>query len=406
MKRIQLASLALFLVLIACGQQPPPGNEDDLISPIQGNIPPTPIPSGILIHEIPTNMDIIFDSIRYVLSNTACLDENYGIDENFINLRGCNALIYDSQNDGLASPRQLFAMDLETREVVQITNTACSIILGQVVDSMTLMTLAVCSDTDSNGKINEKDKTELYLLDLSTGGMDCLTCGYDLTNINNPDYSHANRSAVFSAQYSTAFHNYLFSIDVDKNLVQITDQTDYMDFDCSWSEDGTKIVFSRLPSPWFTTPSQVWLMDSDGTDQEEITEGGPNPDNESKHGPYPIGIDADPDLSPDNKKIVFSRLRTGLENLPFGIYELLVVDVNTKEIEILDSQYANMIPQWKSGGILINRQVGVANAGELKAMDMKQSLYLYRDGNFEELESYPYNVFPLGAYGGYWIELE
>ena len=406
MKRILLAFLALFLVLMACGQQPPPGNDDDLISPVQGNIPPTPIPNGILIREIPAGMDIIFDSIRYVLNDDACLDENYKVDRNFINLPGCNALIYDSQNDGLASPRQLFAMDLETRKVLQITNTACSFILGQVVDSRTLMTLTVCSDTDSNGKINEKDKTELYLLDLSTGEMNCLTCEYDLTNINNPDYSQVNKRIVLSAQHSTAFHNYLFSIDAEKNLVQITNQDDYMDFDCAWSEDGTKIVFNRLPAPWLTKPSQVWLMDADGANQEQITEGGSNPNNEENHGLYPIGIDADPDLSPDNKKIVFSRLRTGLENVPFGVYELIVIDVDTREIEILDSHYANMVPQWKSGGILINRQVGGASASEMKAMELKQSLYLYRDGRFEELETYPYNFFPLGAYGGYWIELE
>jgi len=274
MKRIQFASLALFLVLIACGQQPPPANEDDLISPIPGNIPPTPIPNGILIREIPTNMDIIFDSIRYVLNDVACLDENYEVDRNFINLPGCNALIYDSQDNGLASPRQLFAMDLETGEVLQITNTNCLFILGQAVDTTTLMTLANCSDTDNNGKVNEKDKPELYLLDLVTGDMDCLTCEHDLTSINNADY------------------------------------------------------------------------------------------------------------------------------------ELTIIDVDTRKIEILDSHYANMVPQWKSGGILINRQVGGASASEMMPMELKQSLYLYRGGRFEEIENYPYNVFPLGAYGGYWIELE
>jgi hypothetical protein len=147
-------------------------------------------------------------------------------------------------------------------------------------------------------------------------------------------------------------------------------------------------------------------MDADGTHQEKITDGGPNPNNEGNHGQYPIGIDADPDLSPDNTEIIVSRLKTGQENVPFGVFELIVVNVDTKEIEILDSQYANMVPQWKSGGILINRQVGVVNSGEMKAMELKQSLYLYRDGSFEELEMYPFNIFPLGAFGGYWIERE
>ena len=390
MKRAFLLPVSFLIVSLACTAQ--------------ARVAPTPIPSGVLLHEIPKNMDIIFDSIRYVLNDLTCLDRNYGVDKNFINLPGCNALIYDSQDDGLASPRQLFAMDLETGEVAQITNIACYFILGQLVDTTTLSTLAMCSDTDNNGKINEKDKPELHLLDLATGQMECLTCAYDLTSINNPDYSPVNQSVVFSAQDSSAFHNYLFRIDAHKELIRITNQDEYMDFDCSWSEDGTKIVFSRLPVPWFTTPSQVWLMDADGTNQEKITAGGFNPNNEGNHGPYPIGIDADPDLSPDNRKIVISRLKTGKENVPFGVYELIVVDVDTKEIEILDSQYANMLPQWKSEGILFIRQAGTALDGELKAINIKQSLYLYQDGSFEELEAYPHNVFPLGAYGGYWIE--
>ena len=389
-KRVLLIPLLLLIISLACSEQV--------------STPPPPIPSGILIQEIPSNMDIIFDSIRYVLNDVACLDKNYQVGKNFLNIPECNAIVYDAQNDGLASPRQLFAMDVDSGEVVQITNTGCSFLLGQVVDSTTLMTLAICSDTDNNGKINEKDKPELYLLDLTTEEMDCLTCAYDLTSINNPDYSRVNSKIVFSAQYTTAFHNYLFTIDLDKNLAQITNQPDYMDFDCAWSKDGAKIVFNRLPSPWLESPSQVWLMDADGTNQEKITEGGPNPNLEENQGPYPIGIDADPDLSPDNQKIVFSRLKTGKENIPFGVYELLVVDVDTKAVEILDSQYANMVPQWKSKGILINRQVGVADANEISASNIKQSLYLYRDGIFEELEEYPYNVFPLGAYGGYWIE--
>ena len=96
----------LFFVSIACSSQ--------------GNIPPTPIPGGILTREILRGMDIIFDSIRYVLNDSTCLDKNYALDRNFINLPGCNALIYDSQDNGLASQRQLFAMDLETGEVLQM----------------------------------------------------------------------------------------------------------------------------------------------------------------------------------------------------------------------------------------------------------------------------------------------
>jgi Tol biopolymer transport system component len=392
MKRTLLLLLALLLASLACSSQ--------------SRVAPTPIPEGILVDEIPSNMDIIFDSIRYVLNDGACLDEGQEVDKNFINLPECNALIYDPGTNSLGSPRQLYAMNVDTLEIIQITNTDCFFALGQAISSTSLMTLAICQDTDENGILTEKDQAEIYILDLRSEEMSCLTCAHDLTSINNPDYSQVRRSVVFSSQHSSAFHNYLFSIDTNGHLIQLTNQSDFMDFDCSWSEDGTKIVFSRLPAPWFENPTQVWLMDADGTNQVKITNGGPNPHGEENQGSYPIGIDADPDLSPDNQKVVFSRLRTGKENFPFGIYELIVVDVETKELVVLDSQYANMIPHWKSGGILINRQVGGANTGQLKAMEMRQSLHIYIDGEFRELEEYPFNVFPLGAYGGYWIDLD
>jgi len=363
--------------------------------------PPAEIPRGILVDEIPQGADIIFTSIRYILSDLDCLDDNYDLKDNFITDPDCNYKIYTSGK--LATPRQLFTMDLETEQVIQLTNNDCFFITSQVVNSTTIMALAACFDTDSNGLINEDDELELYLLDLATETMDCLTDELDLAAINNPDYSPINGKIVFSAQQNGAPYNYIFTINVDKELLQITDDDDYVDFDCAWSEDGSKIVFNRLPLPAFTKPSQVWLMNSDGTGAEKITDGGPNPDNEDNPGSYTIGTDADPDLSPDNSQVVFSRLKTLKQNALFGVWELVVVDVVTKEETVLASQYANMVPEWKSEGILYIKQQAVENYIS-HPMDIKQSLYEYKDGQFTEMENYPYNVFPIGAWGGSWIE--
>ena len=376
--------------------------ENPVTPPTGEKHPPVKRPKEILVNQIPEDADIIFTSIRYVLSDTACLNEDYALKDNFINDPECNRMIYAPEG-GLASPRQLFVMDIESGDVTQITNTDDCFITAQVVNATTIMALAACSDTDGNGLINEQDETELYMLDLAAEKMNCLTCKLELAAINNPDYSPVQERIVFSAQKNGVFHNYLFTINADGDLVQITDANEYMDFDCAWSEDGTKIVFNRLPLPIFTKSSQVWLMDSDGSDAEKITDGGPNPGNEDNHGQYPIGTDADPDLSPDNSQIVFSRLKTGLQNEPIGVWELIIIDVATKEETVLDSQYANMIPEWKSGGILFMRQQSVPDYIS-HPMDIKQSLYCYQNGQFVELEEFPYNVFPIGAFGGSWIE--
>ncbi len=406
-----IVSLLVFSLLISgCVQGSEPRSDADVKSTASNDgVPevtetkesPKELPKGILVDEIPENADVIFGSIRYVLNDMACLNEDYELKDNFINDPDCNGKIYASDGQ-LASLVQLFTMDIETGHVEQITNTDCFFVNGQVVDSKTIMAIAICSDTDGNGRLNHQDQPQLYMLDMGTENMDCLTCGLDLIAINNPDYSSVNKKILFSSGIEPGMNNHLFTIDSDKNLVQLTNDSEYLDFDCSWSEDGTKIVASRLPNQEFpfSIPSQVWLMDADGTNMEKITDGGKNPEGEENQGPYPIGIDADPDLSPDNHEIVFSRLKTGKQN-GFGIFELVIVDVDTKEERILDSKYANMVPEWKSRGILLLRQIGEDFSSPT---DVKQALYLYKDGTFEDLEGYPYNVFPLGAYSGSWIE--
>ena len=67
----------------------------------------------------------------------------------------------------------------------------------------------MCSDTDGDGLISTKDKPEIYLMDLAEKNIECLTCGLNLTSINNPDYSQTNEKIVFSAQRTEKFHNYL-----------------------------------------------------------------------------------------------------------------------------------------------------------------------------------------------------
>ena len=391
MKRIIfIGLLVLSLLIIGCDK------ETDEQTPKHS---PAPIPEGILISEIPANADVIFSSIRYVLDDMACLDNDSRPKDKFIQSPDCNRLVYDSEG-GLLASRQLFTMDIETGKAVQITNTDCFFVSGQVLDSTNIMANAICIDTNSDGKINEQDDPNLYLLDLTTGKMDCLTCELVLRAINNPDYSPVNEKIVFSAQKESVFHNYLFTIDANKNLEQITFGEDYMDFDCAWSEDATMIVFNRLPEPWLEKPSQIWLMNADGSNKQKMTDGGDNPNNEEPQRGYPIGTDADADISPDNTQIVFSRLKTGTENALFGIWELVVIDVAIKEETILDANYANMIPEWKDSGILFVRQVGGTDP-----MKFQQGLYRFKDGEFEPLEEYPYNVFPIGGFGGSWIEM-
>jgi Tol biopolymer transport system component len=363
--------------------------------------PPKRIPIGILVDRIPETGDILFVSIKHVLNEIDCLDENYEIKQNFLSDSKCLKKIFNNESNVLASPRQLYSYDIETGETIQLTNINYDFSSSKPVNNTHIMTIGAGEDNDGDGIVSTKDEINLYLVNLASKEITCLTEGLNLTSINNPDYSKENGLILFSAQRKDVFHNYLFTLDFKRTLTQITDNEEYHDFDCSWSEDGAKIVYSRLPDqeyPWII-PSQVWLMDADGFNNVQITEGGPNPEMEKPHGPYPIGIDADPDLSPDNKKIVFSRLKTGKENEPFGVYELIVIDIETGVQTVLDSNYANMIPEWKSRGIVFIRQVGSSRS----VMERKQSVYIYAD-EFMEVELEPFNIFPIGSNGASWTE--
>lgn len=361
--------------------------------------PPEDLPYGILIDELPAAADVIFASIRYVLNTLPCLDEDYYLKDNFIHDADCNPAIYAPGGAGLAIPRQLYCFDIETKEATQITNTEFAYFGAQAIDNTTLMVHAAIADDNGDGYINENDESELYLLDLPTEAMTCLTCDYEFNAINNPDYSAISGKIVFSAQKDGVFHNYLYTIDEQKNLTQLTNDNNFMDFDCAWSEDASLIVFNRLPMPLFSVPSQIWLMNANGTNLIKYTDGGDNPNNETDQRGFPIGTDADPDLSPDNSQIVFSRLKTGLENGLFGVWELVTIDVTTGTETILDDSYANMIPEWKDGGIIFVRQTGGSTA-----MDFKQGLWLYANGSYTEIEDFPYHVFPIGANSCSWIE--
>jgi len=396
MRKLIKIILAIFALIIILGLIISLTKDKEIKEPKE---PPEAIPEGFLVNEIPQGADVLFVSMRYVMQDPACLDNKYRLKKSFLNDMVCNKLIYNQEANVLAAPRQLYTLDIETEQVIQLTNIDCDFSSSKPIDSERIMAIGACSDTDDDGILSTKDEINIYIVDLKEETTECLTCDLDITAMNNPDYSQVNEKIIFSAQRKNKFHNYLFTLDLDKNLEQITDNEEVMDFDCSWSEDGEKIIFNRLPLPFLEKPSVVWIMDADGTNKEQLTYGGDNPNNEGPHGPYPIGLDADPDLSPDNKLVAFSRLKSGKENGPFGVFDLILVDVETKELTTLDSNFANMVPEWKEGGILFIKQWTVGD----QVMDRRQSMHLYKDGEFINLEP-DHSIFPIGSNGASWIE--
>ena len=360
--------------------------------------PPPSVIEGIVVGGLPARADAIFSSIRHVLGHPDCLDEQGLIDREFITDAGCKRQIY-AADGGLLPLRQLHALDIEAGDVTQLTNLPCSFASGQAVNSSTLIATAACDDTDANGRISDGDRFDLYVVNLAARDLRCLSCSLGLEAVDHADYSRVNGLIVFSARDPAAgFEHHLFLIDLAGNLRQITSDAGFREFGPSWAGDGATIVFSRRPSNADTAPSRVWTAAADGSALRPVTAGSPNLANEPNFGSVPIGLDADPDLSPDGTRAVISRLRTGRDNQPFGVHDLVIADIETGAEQLLDYTHANMRPEWGAEGILLVRQSAAA-----EPMLASQALHLYRNSVFIPLETFPYDVFPIGAFGGSWI---
>ena len=116
-------------------------------TPDEEKEPPAEIPDGILVSEIPKHADILFVSMRYVFNNLTFLDENYEIKKDFLNDPKCIAMIYDAEHDVLASPRQLYSLDIETGETTQLTNVGCDFSSSKPIDSARIMMLFCFTST-------------------------------------------------------------------------------------------------------------------------------------------------------------------------------------------------------------------------------------------------------------------
>ena len=123
------------------------------------------------------------------------------------------------------------------------------------------------------------------------------------------------------------------------------------DADIDWV--GSSIVF--------TSGSQIWIMQDDGTAAVRIT----NPPNAGVWGNanLPFG-DYDPRLSPDGQKIVFERLEN--DTSPHGNYNMFTVNVDgSSETRLTDSGYSQGIASWSHLGDRLVFVVGaIGNEGK------------------------------------------
>jgi WD40 repeat protein len=397
-------SLLAALVLTACGDSSSEVGPRREFSPgptatVAADLtPPEVATQGFVVRAIPARADVIISSVRHVLGQIDCLDEQGLIEQDFISDPECRARIY-AADGGLLPLPQLFALDVESGAATQLTSLPCIFASGQAVNAWVLVANAACDNVDEDGVVGERDEFELYVVDLDGRELRCLTCDLELEGGGDGDYSKVRAEIVFSARDAAAGEgSHLFAIDLAGNLRQVTSEAGFVEFGGSWSADGEAIVFSRRAVGSDAGAAEVWAVAADGSGARRVGAATEGASGEMAIGLLPIESAAAAGFSPDGQRVVFSRLRSATGNAPFGVTDLVISDAAGGSEELLDYTHANLLPDWGPEGILLVRQSSGADAESVS-----QALQLYRNGVFIPLESFPYDVYPLGAFGGSWI---
>jgi len=112
------------------------------------------------------------------------------------------------------------------------------------------------------------------------------------TNDEHPRWSHSGQRIAFVTYRDGDAEIYVMDRD-GANQINLTNDTNEYDGEPDWSPDDSKIAFSRNKVPYH---DYIFIMNSDGTDIHAITD--------DQHNEFPI-------WSPDGKQILFTSNRSG-----------------------------------------------------------------------------------------------
>jgi len=220
----------------------------------------------------------------------------------------------------------IYALDLTTETVELLYSSASKIEflnLNKAGD-----TLAFSQQFAGNANENE----EICTLKIGSGELRRITDNglMDVYPVWSPDGTHL----AFLSLRDNDLDIYMMGND-GSNQRKLYDSGSH-DADIDWV--GNSIVF--------TSGSQIWIMQDDGTAPVRITD--PPDAGVWGNANLPFG-DYDPRLSPDGRKIAFERLEDDVS--PHGNYNIFVVNANgSSETHLTDSGYSQGIVSWSHSG--------------------------------------------------------
>lgn len=224
----------------------------------------------------------------------------------------------------------------------------------------------IAADRYINSKFGGEQRTTLWVIDLAENSEHQLVPDFYSAGPGGVDWS-PDGFIYFAGQPKKGAQN-IYKIKPDgSELTQITFLTQNLKSDppepaayndISVSEDGSMIaavrVIAKKADGQITPKTQIWVVNADGSQQRMIDDGGP------ELGVDPIGFpigDYDPEISPDNQSVVFSRVNTKHKNFPKFLntaHDLWIapLDGSAPSKRLTEEGPVSIIPDWHEGKIL------------------------------------------------------
>jgi Tol biopolymer transport system component len=228
--------------------------------------------------------------------------------------------------------------------------------------------------------IPRQDRWGIYSMDLN--GQELTLIYSSPTTISNIRMNPEGKMLVFAKEMvkDSAKSSEIFTIHVDGEGETRLTNNDYMDTYPVWSPDGEQIAYLSWPSAtldiylmdkdgknhrllydsgfhdadidWkdrkvvFTRNSRIWIMESDGTNANALT----NPPRAGEQGKanLPFG-DYDPRINPNGNTIIFERLEN--DDSIHGNYNLYMINIDGTDLkQITSTGYTQGLPSWSPTG--------------------------------------------------------